>query len=104
MSMDAANEYHRLDSEDKILNLNKAANVKTARMTVSLNKKGNGKAVMLAESLAVSWKSSIKKVVKEENEDGSYRLEGELANGKIIIRTSGDSSVIVDVEYDVDED
>ena len=104
MSMDAANEYHSLDTEDKKLDLNKTAKVKTARMTVNLNKKGNGKAVMLAEELAVSWKTKIKNVVEEENANGSYTLEGELTNGKIVIRTSGDSSVIVDLEYNVDED
>ena len=104
MSMDQASEYYRKEPEDKVLMLNKAAKLKTARMTVHLNKKGNGKASMLAKAMADSWKSTITKVVEEKNEDDTFKLEGELKGGKVVIRTSSDSSVIVEIEYNLDED
>lgn len=98
MSMEAANEYYRKDTKDQVLKLNKKANVKSARISISLNEKGSGKAALVAESIANSWKSVIKNP-EEKKEDDSYRLEGEITNGKIVISSNGSSGVTIEVEY-----
>jgi hypothetical protein len=98
MSMEAANEYYRKDTKDQVLKLNKKANVKSARISISLNEKGSGKAALVAESIANSWKSVIKNP-EEKKEDDSYRLKGEITNGKIVISSNGSSGVTIEVEY-----
>ena len=103
MSIEAAQDFAQLDREDQKLDLNKSAKVTNVRMSINLTGKGSGKASMLAELIAESWKSKIVKIDNEENEDGSYRLEGKLVKGKITIRTSGGSSVTVNLEYDGEE-
>ncbi|MBB78135.1 MAG: hypothetical protein CL844_03955 [Crocinitomicaceae bacterium] len=101
MSLDDARKYFDKKEKDKKLKLNKSARVKTARLNISLRDKGYGKASLFAKYLADSWKSSIKKVTEEKEGETTYRLKGDISGGTISIRTTGRSSLKVEIKYNL---
>ena len=102
MSVEAARKYDDKKRKDQKLKLNKSARVKIARLSISLEDKGYGKASLFAKYLADSWKSSIKKVTEEKDGESTYRLKGDISGGTISIRNTGRSSLKVEIKYNLD--
>ena len=55
----------------------------------------------VSKYLADSWKSSIKKVTEEKEGETTYRLKGDISGGTISIRTTGRSSLKVEIKYNL---